>query len=848
MEVVKNAIEKLKVLASKLGVFNIVWLIALLFSLYYVNSIAWPTSFLSLELVFDRDVIVEDYQILLEEELLETHNEVSGNRVIFSNLVCGDEIEALKVVLKSSDVKMVSVNLGSRFQIIETFDVQDTDIITEIVDENTSYIFSESFLQNINASAGYDWKLHIEVMLCVAVFFVVIKIIELFFSYKLYKKFKYVCLFVVLMMLVTVYGNNTVATYVNDLHITGTLSMTPVLEEEFFYQSFVPNKKTTGIGVRLATYGQELEGVYELRIYDAEGNQVVTQTIQGPDIIDNEYYKVDFIQKLDAEEIHKFTVVKTDTEYTEEQMCLWRTEIDHYPDGELTDSLTGMIGDVEFELYEEGWHMKGYLTFLVVVFFVLLLICKRGNEDKTNFTKYVIAVYGGILVVFISQVMYHIDYSDLGIYDEMAQVSFVSYFAENPEVIVPDYKEATLLIPDAMKPSENGSDVYALNQNKGIFYGRNTNTINYLFHPALYYKLMSMTNCVTSDGELVHVNIDRLRWANVGIIVLGLLVTFYLGVTRIKKDMYYHLLFGAICISIPSLTRMAPMVNNDNLCFLAIALYMLGVVRVIENKRNIWSYLFIAIGIVMAALTKHTALLFVAFISIFVVARLMIKEKSIKVLWNKEFFVTLPLYIIVVAYYLGVYMKCGSFRPSLATVSGDDLYNYSVLIKDYSERTYMSVTGLMQYFYNTFMTMWNQVAIRLVSNGAINNFVLFLRNLIFILPMVLPFINLKSKKKDNIVYRMLFEGAVIAVYFGILHQLIGGISSFYGFSGRLACQSRYYFCMLPIFAFCIINFLTTKVEEHYGNNTKITIGEKCITIDNVIHFITCVCVLGLLVV
>lgn len=848
MEVVKKATDKLKTLANKLGVFNIVWLIALLFSLYYVNSIAWPTSFLSLELEFDKNTIVEDYQIQLEEELLETHINVSENKVIFSNLVCGDEIEALQVVLKSSDAKMVSVNLGSRFQIIETFDVQDTDIITEIVDENTSYIFSEAFLENINASAGYDWKLHIEVMLCVAAFFVVIKIVELFFSYKLYKKFKYVCLFVVLMMLVTVYGNNTVATYVNDLHITGTLSMTPVLEEEFFYQSFVPNQKTTGIGVRLATYGKELEGVYELRIYDAEGNQVVTQTIQGPDIIDNEYYKVDFIQKLDAEEIHKFTVVKTDTEYTEEQMCLWRTEIDHYPDGELTDSLTGMIGDVEFELYEEGLHMRDYLLFLVIVFFVLLLICKCGNEDKKNFNKYVIAVYGGLLVVFLSQVMYHIDYSDLGIYDEMAQVSFVSYFAENPGVIVPDYKEATLLIPDSMRPSEDGSDVYALAQNKGIFYGRGTNTINYLFHPALYYKLMSMTNCVTSDGELVHVNIDRLRWANVGIIVVGLLITFYLGITRMKKDMYYHLLFGALCISIPSLTRMAPMVNNDNLCFLAIAIYMLGVVRVIENKRNIWSYLFIAIGIVVAALTKHTALLFVAFISVFVVASLMIKEKGIKVLWNKDFLITLPLYILVVAYYVGVYIKCGSFRPSLATVSGDDLYNYSVLVKDYSERTCMSVSGLMVYFYNTFNTMWNQVTINLVTNTNIRTFVGFLRSMIFILPMLLPFFNLKNKKRDNVSYRVLFEGAVIAVYFGIFHQLIGGISSFYGFSGRIACQSRYYFCMLPIFAFCILSFLNTKTREHFGENAKITLGEKSITVDCIIHFVICTCALGLLVV
>lgn len=850
METVKKIAAVAKKIADKivdkLGAFNIVLIIALLFALYYVGGKDWQGSFTTINVYFDQAVQNLEYDIQMGKELSETVVTAEKEKIIISTYTRGNWIERVELLVPSENINCTTVEVTSRNRVLKTFDVTVDRCLVERTEGMTKIVFSESFLRELEGALSDDWKLNLEVMSIIFLFFLGIKAIELFFSYKIYKKFSYICLLILLLMGVNEYGNAGTLTYVKDLNINGYISTTPVSDEEFFYQTFVPEKNTEGIRVQLATYGDVLQGTYEARIYDKADKCVTKVEIPGAEVQDNQYYYVKFAQKLTEGETYRFTIVKTDTEFTEENMCLWRTEIDHYTNGQLIDLTNAMVGDVEFDLYESGLNMRAFVYFIVLLCFVLLLVCKRGNEDEKRFNIYVIGLYLGVLIIFLSKVGYFVDYKNLGIYDEMAHVSFVTYFAENPDIFVPEYENATLLVPEHMKLEDGQSTVVALNQNKGVFYGRKSDTINYLFHPSLYYKLMSMTNSVTSDGELVHVNIDRLRIANVAIIVAALLIVFYLGLTRIKKNMYYHLLYASICTGFGGLALMAPMVNNDNLCLLAIAVYMLGLIRVSEDKRNIFSYLCIALGIMMAAFTKLTALLFVAIISVFFVVRVCIKEKSFKVLLNKAFIITIPIYAVVVWYYMETYMMYGTFKVYLSLFLKDAALDYPVLIKSAADRVFVDLTRMLELYMTSFTTTWSKKEVSILLSDELYECVRFLRNAIFVLPLAIPLFNLKGKQRENTSKTFILEGISFAVVFAFFYQIVSGVETFYGSTGRFGSQSRYYLCMLPLFAYSIICFISSKVEHKFGQDTRIVVGENSISINAIINFMISVCALILL--
>ena len=850
MNAVKKGIEVAKKLVgkvvNKLGVFNIVLIIALLFAMFYIGGKSWQGSFTTINVHFDQNVQNVKYDVQMGKELSETVVTTEKNEVIISTYTRGNWIDHIELTVPSEDINCTAVEVTSRNRSLKTFDVTDENCIVERSAGATKIVFSSELLTELDKALRDDWKLNLEVMLIVFMFFLAIKGIELFFTYKVYKRFSYICLFILFLFFVKAYGNPTTLIHIKDLNINGYMSTTPVSEEEFFYQTFIPEKNTKGIRVQLATYGDVLQGTYEARIYDEADNCVTNLEIPGAEVIDNQYYYIDFAKRLDEGKTYKFTIVKTDTEFTDENMCLWRTETNHYTDGELIDITEAMTGDVEFDLYEDGLNMQTFLLFIVMVCFVILLLCKKGNEDEKHFNIYAIAVYLGVLIIFLSKTGYFAEYKNLGIYDEMAHVSFVTYFTENPNVFVPEYENATLLVPEHMKLEEDQMSVVALNQNKGIFYGRKSGTINYLFHPSLYYKLMSMTNSVTSDGELVHVNIDRLRIVNVAIIVFALLIIFYIGLTRIQKNMYYHLLFASICTGLSALYQMAPMVNNDNLCLLAIAIYMLGLIRVSEGKRDLFSYLCIAVGIMMAAFTKLTALLFVAIISVFFVLRVCIKEKSVAVLLNKAFIITIPIYAVVVWYYLQTYMMYGTFKVYLSLFLKDAAMDYPVLFKSAADRVFVDLPRMLQLYIESFTTTWSQQEEKFVASTGLFECVRFLRNTIFVLPLAIPLFDLKSKKRENTARTYIMQGVSVAVVFAFFYQIISGVDTFYGSTGRFGSQSRYYLCMLPLFAYSIVHFLSSKVEHKYGQDTKIVSGEKSISVNAIIHFIISACALILL--
>lgn len=850
MEVVKKGIAVAKNLAekivNKLGVFNIVLIIALLFALFYVGGKSWQGSFTTINVHFDQNVQNVKYDVQMGKELSETAVTTEQNEVIISTYTRGNWIEHIELTVPSENINCTAVEVTSRNRTLKTFDLTEENCIVEKTAGTTKIVFSDSFLTELDEALKDDWKLNLEVMLIVLMFFLAIKGIDVFFTYKIYKRFSYICLLIVLLFLVKVYGNPNTLLRVKDLNINGYMSTTPVSEEEFFYQTFIPEKNTKGIRVQLATYGDVLQGTYEARIYDEADVCVTKLEIPGAEVLDNEYYYIPFSQTLVDGKIYKFTIVKTDKEFTDENMCLWRTETNHYTDGELIDLTEAMTGDVEFDLYEDGLNMQNFLLFIVVVCFVLLILCKRGNEDTKHFNIYAIAVYFGVLIIFLSKVGYFAEYKNLGIYDEMAHVSFVTYFAENPNVFVPEYENATLLVPEHMKLEEDQLNVVALNQNEGIFYGRKSGTINYLFHPSLYYKLMSMTNSVTSDGELVHVNIDRLRIVNVAIIVFALFIVFYIGFTRIKKNMYYHLLFASICTGLSALYQMAPMVNNDNLCLLAIAIYMLGVIRVSEGKRDLFSYLCIAVGIMMAAFTKLTAMLFVAIISVFFVLRVCIKEKNFNVIFNKAFIITIPIYAVVVWYYMQTYMMYGTFKVYLSLFLKDAAMDYPVLFKSVSDRVFVDLPRMLELYMESFTTTWSQQEEKFISSEGLFKCVRFIRNIVFVLPLAIPLFDLKSKKRESSSHTYIMQGVSLAVVFAFFYQIISGVDTFYGSTGRFGSQSRYYLCMLPLFAYSIVSFLGSRVEKKYGQDTKILLGENSISINAIIHFIIGACALILL--
>lgn len=434
------------------------------------------------------------------------------------------------------------------------------------------------------------------------------------------------------------------------------------------------------------------------------------------------------------------------------------------------------------------------------------LIKEEVNKKIIGFLIYLL-----LFIFFICKVNFYQEH--VGRFpDENTHITYISYL-ETKNVVIPNFTD----IPANLSTVEEDGD---------IFVGEFTSEgFNYLGHSPLYYNIMRLANGIKIiDGKVIY-DINILRDFSQKIVFISMILAFYIGLSRIKKN-YLHLLYGVIITSIPMMAYVSAGVNNDALAFLGVTISLIGFIRFEEEKYNITSYLVLSFGIMIALLAKLTSGLIITISFLIFFGIKIFKEKSLNIFMNKRFYATIPIYLIPVIYYVFTYIRYGTFQPGLSSISFD-YFKTTGFYVPIEERKYMTFFDYYKHYTKNFVLTWTGIAshVSLLKSGKYldrNSIALFS---VLWLPL-LGFIN-KSKKNVKLAYTCVYFGALISMLF----QFLRAYKNFqnYGYLGSY--QSRYYLCALPAFAFLICiaiydryNFAYKYYKNQTGNGILVDIG------------------------
>jgi hypothetical protein len=280
----------------------------------------------------------------------------------------------------------------------------------------------------------------------------------------------------------------------------------------------------------------------------------------------------------------------------------------------------------------------------------------NGKNGARKTGQALLFLYGAALLYFILKQVYFA-LAVGGFPDQTAQVSYLIEMCRQPR-LVPDFA-ALPMYP-------------VLTQENLVWTMRASATaVNYLGHPPLYYLLLSLTAPVRflEDGT-VAVDMLKLYLANTVLTSAAALLAFRLGYRALKgRSPFLHLLFAFAVVTLPELGYVGVSVNNDNLAFFAFALFFTGVMRYNEDKLDLPTYLLIGLGFMLGALSKLTAALIMLIMLVTILVMSVIRTKSLKLILNKYFLMTLPCYLLFLAYEIAVHRRYGSWQPGLAQIA-----------------------------------------------------------------------------------------------------------------------------------------------------------------------------------
>lgn len=415
---------------------------------------------------------------------------------------------------------------------------------------------------------------------------------------------------------------------------------------------------------------------------------------------------------------------------------------------------------------------------------------KVGKKTKSI----IILIYVAMLLFFVAKGFYYMN-TVARFPDERMHTAYIVSLMETGDII-PDFKEMKTLSPI------NGAEYIA---NSGANGDGNTEyrivpgSTNYLGHPPLYYHIMRLAGGITIDGEHVTVNFFQMRVFSFSICVIGMILAFYIGYSRIRKNFALHLFYAITCVSVPMLTYNCAGVNNDALSLLAFPILLLGLLRFLEGTRDYKTYFLVATGVFFTFFSKLTVGLVVVVMVGAVLLYTLIKERSLRFLISRQFLVTLPLYLIIFAYLAIVYKQVGSIQPSYANLNLENYYKSFFYVAP-ENRVSMTTLEYASYYIKNFFETWTGIASHVSSLKGSSPFTW--ERIALLGLWVLPFLLLIPKKwLKRSGEKSALRSVGLAMFAGLIAaSLVQGLRAYYYFryvSGYLgAFQSRYYLCTI----------------------------------------------------
>ncbi|MBQ9886468.1 MAG: hypothetical protein IJM37_06395 [Lachnospiraceae bacterium] len=807
-----------------------------------------PCSYVQLEFLLESTEGVHEAELsgidTDENDIGDVQGIIHGNTITF-DMKDYYPVSDLFLKLDKSAISIQTINFNSRDRLVYQWSGQtasDSIIYYNVEKAKSSCTFSDEFIEKYNQIYSYDWRLKADILIPIIILFVCIGVLYILIK-KAASRNRFIAIaagiVVSALAIFSIVSGTVKETYRKvETNVELAAPSEVINNREVYSQSFKNDRPVCGIVLRFATYNTVLENDYKFSVYDVDlDTKVYQRTLDGADIEDNSSKTIYFGQMLEAGHEYRFSISARE-ENSKDTLSLWLSKNDQYPDGTLFIDGKDSGKDVDFDLIVKGPDSIRWLA--LFLFFVSLAAVFALCHDKFKIALAVskLAVYALVFVFSLLKMNFYFENLNLGVYDEMAQISYVAYLDEVDADPTPDFENMKLLMQYNRMTLEDPNNLHALEQSKGEFDGKFTGTINYLGHPPLYFQLMRLTNSIHTDGDHVYVNLTPMRVFNMIIISAAIILMFFIGFTRIKADPIYHLLFALMTTSVPIVCYEACMINNDNLAFLSVVIFIWGAIRFSEDKQNYATYLLIAVGICGTMLTKVTAGLTVLVAAVIFVLWTAIKERSARLIFNRHFYVTLPLYLVTAAYFITMFVKYKTFQPSLASYAYEQYVNYPVVYIPFEEREHLEFWQYVDKFFHTFFGQWQQGAMwQYRYNGWAN---IGTKSMWFV-PLIYVFAANYKKKLERF-YVAAFAGIVIT----LAVQFVSAYRDFQYISGHGGTQSRYYTCMVLLFALIAVQLLVrifgndngeSIIKIYVKNFNEVKISKTMLA--NVIIFIWC---------
>lgn len=412
---------------------------------------------------------------------------------------------------------------------------------------------------------------------------------------------------------------------------------------------------------------------------------------------------------------------------------------------------------------------------------------------------WLLVIYIPMLAFFIFKMCFYSAYVSR-FPDEIAHVSYIAYLDSTKE-IVPNFRNMRGLQQITALPAAANS-ISAQNGYSGTF--TLTGQFNYLCHPPLYYQVMRLAGGIhiNSDGSF-QIDLLRLRIFSMFLAVLALLLLFYIGFTRLGKNPFFHLLYAVICVSVPMLAYASAGVNNDTMSLLVMSVFLFGMLRFAEKKRNLPTYLLLGFGVFGAMATKTTAAL-IALITLGIyLVYLLITEKNLKFLLSRPFLLSTPLYLLGIAYYAYMHLTFGTFSPDYHSMAPAEFLASGLYVEP-SKRVAMTFLQFGNYFISNFLTSWTGIFsyVSLLKPESLFSPAKIGLELLPVLPVFLYLRTRSAEARSPMTPIPAILFPVTAVVVGL--QFMRAYVSFLQNGYLAGWQSRYYLCVIGAIALAAV--------------------------------------------
>ncbi len=415
------------------------------------------------------------------------------------------------------------------------------------------------------------------------------------------------------------------------------------------------------------------------------------------------------------------------------------------------------------------------------------------SETTSRKTRRILVwIYGAALLYFVLKQLYYAVYVG-GFPDQQVHLSYIIEMCRKPSLL-PDFAN----MPVWYCARWDGLTEYMY---------RVEGAVNYLGHPPLYYLIVALTGPVRflEDGGLA---LDYLRVSLVSIAMTscGAVLAFRLGYKYLKsRSPFIHALFAAAVATLPELGYVGGGASNDNLAFLAFAIFFTGVMRYSrEDKPDLKTYLLIGTGFLLGSFSKMTMAMIMLVMLVVILVMSVIRTKRFGLIANKWFLATLPCYLLFLAYEIAVYRRYGGFQPSLAAIA-PEFYKTSVFYVAPENRVPMTFLQYLVRFAGGIGHSWSSV-----YNDPGTDFSLRMHNgafgVVYWIPaaaaLAAAAVQLIRRKADR------YTIPAVAAFLGTMaYHIVSGWSGFLksGYAG--GAQARYYLPLIIPFAFIMCEFL-----------------------------------------